>query len=131
MIKKSFIKKTIGLLLCIALVMTLMPVSAVQAAGSDFIISGGVRDTDYTYDLSQSTGDVTITMTPVTGLTGDAKAYIGSRPVYSITMRCIRNRQIVNITRLGWAALSYPYRMLWRLRKIQAACSVFLWRREA
>jgi hypothetical protein len=32
MIKKGFIKKTIGLLLCIALVMTLMPASAVQAA---------------------------------------------------------------------------------------------------
>lgn len=111
MIKKSFIKKTIGLLLCIALVMTLMPASAVQAAGSDFIISGGVRDTDYTYDLSQSTGDVTITMTPVTGLTGDAKAYIGSRPVYSITMRCIKDKQVMNITRLGRGSfiLSIPY----------------------
>lgn len=50
--KKKLIRKSIGLLLSIALVMTLMPASAVQAAGSDFIISGGVRDTDYTYDPS-------------------------------------------------------------------------------
>lgn len=59
----------------------------------------------------QSTGDVTVTLTPATGLSKEAQALIGTRSVYNITISYIRDGKNVNITSLGRgnATLSIPY----------------------
>jgi hypothetical protein len=59
----------------------------------------------------QSTGDITIHIEPVTGLTGDAKTMIGKRPVYNITISYVKKGKTVHITSLGKgnATLSIPY----------------------
>jgi uncharacterized repeat protein (TIGR02543 family) len=63
------------------------------------------------YIQSQSSGDVTVSVTPVTGLNGDAKALIGTRPVCNISINYMKNGKTVSITSLGngIATLSIPY----------------------
>ena len=60
----------------------------------------------------QSNGNVTISITPVTDLSDDAKALIGTRPVYNISISYLKNGKTVNITTLGSGnvTLSLPYK---------------------
>jgi len=60
---------------------------------------------------SQSVGDVTISITPVTGLSGEAAAANGGRPVYDITISYVKDGKAASITSLGSgsAILSIPY----------------------
>jgi len=59
----------------------------------------------------QSAGSVTISLTPATRLSNEAKALIGTRPVYNITISYVQDGKRVNITSLGKgsAILSIPY----------------------
>lgn len=59
----------------------------------------------------QSTGDVTISITLVTGLNGDAEALVGTRPVYNISISYVKDGKTINITSLGSGSvtLSIPY----------------------
>ncbi|MDF3005699.1 MAG: S-layer protein [Oscillospiraceae bacterium] len=59
----------------------------------------------------QSAEDVTLTVKPVQNLSPTAKSLIGARPVYDITISCVRNGRTVNVTSLGKgkATLSIPY----------------------
>ncbi|WP_250228793.1 S-layer homology domain-containing protein [Anaeropeptidivorans aminofermentans] len=60
----------------------------------------------------QSSGDISISFTPVTGLSKAAKALLGNRPVYSITISYTdKHGKTQNISSLGSgkATLSIPY----------------------
>ncbi|MEA4993054.1 MAG: S-layer homology domain-containing protein [Oscillibacter sp.] len=60
----------------------------------------------------QSSGDISITIAPATGLSKEAKALLGNRPVYSVTISYVdKNGKIQTITSLGngTATLSIPY----------------------
>jgi uncharacterized repeat protein (TIGR02543 family) len=59
----------------------------------------------------QSSGNISITIAPATGLSKEAKALLGNRPVYSITISYVKDGKPVNITSLGSGAatLSIPY----------------------
>lgn len=60
----------------------------------------------------QSSGDISITIAPATGLSNEAKALLGNRPVYSVTISYVdKNGKKQTITSLGsgTAALSIPY----------------------
>jgi hypothetical protein len=59
----------------------------------------------------QSTGSVTVSITPVTGLKADVKTLIGIRPIYNISISYVKDGKTVNITSLGSgsATLSIPY----------------------
>ncbi len=60
----------------------------------------------------QSSGDISITIAPATGLSKEAKALLGNRPVYSITISYVdKNGKTQTITSLGsgLATLSIPY----------------------
>lgn len=59
----------------------------------------------------QSSGDISITIAPATGLSNETKALIGNRPVYSINISSIKDGKTVNVTSLGngAATLSIPY----------------------
>jgi glucan-binding YG repeat protein len=59
----------------------------------------------------QSNGNISITIAPATGLSKKTKVLLGNRPVYSITISCIKDGKTVNITSLGSgsATLSIPY----------------------
>jgi hypothetical protein len=59
----------------------------------------------------QSTGSVTVSITPVTGLKEDAKTLIGTRPIYNISISYVKDGKTVNITSLGngSATLSISY----------------------
>ena len=60
----------------------------------------------------QSSGNISITIAPVTGLSSEAKALLGNRPVYNITISYIKDGKTVNVTSLGSGAatLSIPYK---------------------
>ena len=60
----------------------------------------------------QSSGDITITIAPATELSKEAKALLGNRPVYSVTISYVdKNGKTQTITSLGsgLATLSIPY----------------------
>ncbi|TCL59868.1 Ig-like protein group 2 [Kineothrix alysoides] len=59
----------------------------------------------------QSSGDVTLSLTPVTCLTGNAKTLIGSRAVYNISISYRKDGKTVSITSLhsGSVTISIPY----------------------
>ena len=60
----------------------------------------------------QSSGDISITIAPATGLSKEAKALLGNRPVYSVTISYVdKNGKTQTITSLGSgsATLSIPY----------------------
>ena len=60
----------------------------------------------------QSSGDISITIAPATGLSKEAKALLGNRPVYSITISYVdKNGKTKTITSLdsGIATLSIPH----------------------
>ncbi len=59
----------------------------------------------------QSSGNVTIPITPAQNLSSGARALIGTRPVYNITISYVKGGKTVNITSLGNgnATLSIPY----------------------
>ncbi len=59
----------------------------------------------------QGAGSLTITIKPVQNLSSGAKAMIGTRPVYDVTISYIKDGKTVNITSLGkgGATLSFPY----------------------
>ncbi|MFA9466258.1 MAG: leucine-rich repeat protein [Velocimicrobium sp.] len=59
----------------------------------------------------KSTGDVTIHITPVTGLSKGAKALIGKRPVYKVTLNYSKNGKTKKISKFesGSVTLSIPY----------------------
>ncbi|MEA4969820.1 MAG: X2-like carbohydrate binding domain-containing protein [Candidatus Pelethousia sp.] len=60
----------------------------------------------------QSSGNISITIAPATGLSNEAKALLGNRPVYSITISYVdKNGKTQTITGLGSgiANLSIPY----------------------
>ena len=60
----------------------------------------------------QSSGNVSITIAPATGLSKEAKALLGNRPVYSVTISYVdKNGKAQTITSLGsgTATLSIPY----------------------
>ncbi|NYB73201.1 S-layer homology domain-containing protein [Sedimentibacter hydroxybenzoicus DSM 7310] len=61
--------------------------------------------------LNQSSGDVTITIAPATGLSEQAQSLIGNRPVYNVTISYFSDRKIVNVSSLGngTATLSIHY----------------------
>lgn len=60
---------------------------------------------------SQSDGDISINISPAAGLSDDAKALIGNRPVYNITISTTGNGETKDITDLGngTATLYIPY----------------------
>ncbi len=60
----------------------------------------------------QSSGNISISIAPATGLSAEAKALLGNRPVYSITISYVdKNGKTQTITSLGsgTATLSIPY----------------------
>ena len=59
----------------------------------------------------QSGGNITISIAPATGLSGEAKTLLGNRPVYNITISYVKDGKPVNITSLGsgTSTLSIPY----------------------
>ncbi|MEL7621950.1 MAG: S-layer homology domain-containing protein [Clostridiales bacterium] len=60
----------------------------------------------------QSSGNISITIAPATGLSKEAKALLGNRPVYSVTISYVdKNGKAQAITSLGngTATLSIPY----------------------
>ncbi|TWH57769.1 putative cell wall-binding protein [Desulfitobacterium sp. LBE] len=59
----------------------------------------------------QSGGNITISIAPATGLSNEAKALIGNRPVYNITISTVKDEKNTNVTSLGngMATLSIPY----------------------
>ena len=59
----------------------------------------------------QSGGNITISITPATGLAKEARALIGNRPVYNITISTMKDEKNTNVTSLGngTATLSIPY----------------------
>lgn len=61
--------------------------------------------------LKQGSDSITISFTPVSGLSGEALALIGSRPVYDITISYLKDGKTETITSLGngTAALKIPY----------------------
>ncbi len=91
--------------------------SLVSAGVTEFEISGA--PVSLSLDLNalkeiqkQSSGDISISFTPVTGLSKTAKALLGNRPVYSITISYTdKNGKTQNISSLGngTATLSIPY----------------------
>lgn len=60
---------------------------------------------------NQSEGDVSITIAPATGVSEEAEALIGNRPVYSITISYVKDGKTVNISSFGsgTATISIPY----------------------
>ena len=81
-----------------------------------FEVNGGLLTLNFNLEAlkqirGQSTGDVTISLTPVTELSNEAETLIGTRAVYNITFSYIRDGRTVNITSLnnGSVALSIPY----------------------
>ena len=90
--------------------------SLVNAEVKEFQINSGLisisLDLEALKELfSQSTGDVTITVKPVQSLSDEAKIFIGTRPVYEITVSYVKTGEIMNFTSLGKgnATLSIPY----------------------
>ena len=59
----------------------------------------------------KSSGDISITIAPATGLSTEAKTLLGNRPVYNIDIRYVTDGKAVNVTTLGigTATLSIPY----------------------
>ena len=59
----------------------------------------------------QSSGSISITIAPATGLSKEAKALLGNRPVYNITISYVKDGKTANVTSLGsgTATLSIPY----------------------
>lgn len=59
----------------------------------------------------QSSGNISISITPATGLSTQAKALIGNRPVHNITISTVKDGKTTNVTSLGTgiATLSIPY----------------------
>jgi glucan-binding YG repeat protein len=59
----------------------------------------------------QSSGNISITIAPATGISDEAKALLGNRPVYNITISYVKDGKTVNVTSLGsgTATLSIPY----------------------
>lgn len=59
----------------------------------------------------QSGGNISIHIAPAAGLSAQAQALIGNRPVYSIAISTVKDGKTVNVTSLGsgTAALSIPY----------------------
>lgn len=59
----------------------------------------------------QSSGNISISITPATGLTTQAKALIGNRPVHNITISTVKDGKTTKVTSLGTgtATLSIPY----------------------
>lgn len=59
----------------------------------------------------QSGGDISITIAPATGLSDEAKALLGNRPVYNITISYLKDGKTVSVTSLGGgtATLSISY----------------------
>ncbi|MGB8452814.1 MAG: S-layer homology domain-containing protein [Anaerocolumna sp.] len=60
---------------------------------------------------SNSNEAVIISFTPATGLSGNAKTLIGTRPVYNISITYVKNEKTISITSLGSGSvtLSIPY----------------------
>ncbi|WP_250227697.1 S-layer homology domain-containing protein [Anaeropeptidivorans aminofermentans] len=90
--------------------------SLVSAGVSSLTLAGS--PVDVSFDLKalqeiqkQSGGDISITIVPATGLSKEAKALLGNRPVYSITISYVKDGKTVNVTSLGsgTATLSIPY----------------------
>ncbi len=90
--------------------------SLVSAGVSSLTLAGS--PVDVSFDLKaleeiqkQSSGDISITIAPATGLSKEAKALLGNRPVYSITISYVKDGKTVNVTSLdsGTATLSIPY----------------------
>ena len=89
----------------------------VSAGVTEFEISGA--PVSLSLDLNalkeiqkQSSGDISITIAPATGLSKEAKALLGNRPVYSVTISYVdKNGKTQTITSLGsgTATLSIPY----------------------
>jgi len=78
---------------------------------NDGMISAGLDLQALKALLPQSSGDVTITVSPVEDLSSEAEAVIGTRPVYQITISFIQDGKSAYITDLGEgkAAISIPY----------------------
>ncbi|MGB8452654.1 MAG: S-layer homology domain-containing protein [Anaerocolumna sp.] len=81
-----------------------------------FEVDGGLSTLDFNLEAlnqirTQSTGDVTVTIAPVTGLSEEAKTLIGTRTVYNITLSYVKDGKTVNITSLnkGSVTLTIPY----------------------
>ncbi len=87
-----------------------------KAEVSQFEIDGNLGSLSFDLEAikeihKQGTGDVTINITPVTDLTGDAKTFVGTRPVYNISISYMKDGKTVNITSLGKGSvtLAIPY----------------------
>ncbi len=90
--------------------------SLVSAGVSSLILA--YSPVDVSFDLKalqeiqkQSSGDISITIAPATGLSKEAKALLGHRPVYSITINYVKDGKTINVTSLGsgTANLSISY----------------------
>lgn len=78
---------------------------------NDGMISAGLDLQALKALLPQSSGEVTITVSPVEDLSSEAEAVIGTRPVYQITISFMQDGKSAYITDLGEgkAAISIPY----------------------
>ena len=90
--------------------------SLVSAGISSLTLAGS--PVDVSFDLKalqeiqkQSSGDISITIAPATGLSKEAKALLGNRPVYNIAISYVKDGKTVNVTSLGsgTATLAIPY----------------------
>ncbi|HBR01896.1 MAG TPA: hypothetical protein DD738_04735, partial [Ruminiclostridium sp.] len=59
----------------------------------------------------QSGGDISISIAPATGLSNEAKALLGNRPVYNISINYVKDGNSINLSSLGSGAatISIPY----------------------
>lgn len=90
--------------------------SLVNAGVTSLTIGGGIASLGLDLEAlkeiqKQSTGDVTITIKPMTNLSAAAKKLIGKRPVYDVTISYIKAGKVNPVTSLGkgGATLSFPY----------------------
>ena len=90
--------------------------SLVSTGVSQLVLDGGpvslVLDLNSLKEIQrQSSGNISITIAPATGLSNEAKTLIGNRPVYNITISTVKDGNPINVSSLGGgtAVLSIPY----------------------
>lgn len=90
--------------------------SLVNAGVMNLTFNSGIASLSLDLEASkeiqkQGAGSLTITIRPVQNLSSGARAMIGTRPVYDVTVSYIKDGKTVNISSLGKgsAILSFPY----------------------
>lgn len=78
----------------------------IEARVQLFEVNSGLLTLNFNLDAlkeiqKQSTGDVTISLTPATKLSKQAKALAGKRPIYNVTLSYVKDGKATKITDLG------------------------------